>query len=131
MNLLEELQSLAFHRAPATAANTAIDEARAMRGGAGSEGLSYEIALPALGPETYLLEKALPKLVYFLDCRGVHPPASGAVFVSLFSSEGLTFIDAGPLVEKCAKARGLTLAELVRRYGEQGTGEPLLLGGPA
>jgi cytidylate kinase len=61
----------------------------------------------------------------------VHPPASGAVFVSLFSSEGLTFIDAGPLVEKCARARGLTLAELVRRYGEQGTGEPLLLGGPA
>lgn len=130
MSLLDELHALAFHRAPATAANGAIDEARTLRAQNGSEGLSYEIALPALNPEAYLLEKALPKLVYFLDCRGIHPPASGSVFVSLFSREGLTFIDAGPLVEACAKARGLTLAELVRRYGDQGTGDPLLLGAP-
>lgn len=126
--LLADLNGLAFHRATPTQANQAIDEARAMRAAQGSEGLSYEIALPALDPEHYLLEKALPKLVYFLDCRGVHPPSSGNVFVSLFSNDGLTFVDAGPLVERCAKARGLTLHELVKRYGDDGTGDPLLLG---
>lgn len=125
--LLEKLEALAFHRADVSTANVAIDDARNQRAREGRDAVSYEIALPALGPEEFLLHKALPKLVYFLDCRGVHPPASGEVFVSLFSERGLLFIDAGPLVEACAAARSLTLAEVVRRYGESGKGDPLLL----
>lgn len=126
--LVEQLASLAFHRAPASSANAAIDEARGLRAREGRDAVSYEIALPGLGPDEFLLHKALPKLVYFLDCRGVKPPASGDVFISLFSDAGLLFIDAGPVIEALAAARGLTLAEVVRRYGENGTGDPLLLG---
>lgn len=128
--LLAQVAELAFHRAPPTDANEAIDAARALRGEAsGREGVSYEVALPALAPDEFLTTRLLPRLVYFLDCRGVRVPASGDVFVSLFSEAGLLFVDAGPLVERLARARGLTLAEVVRRYGASGTGDPPLLGG--
>ncbi|MFT3706318.1 MAG: STAUR_1299 family protein [Archangium sp.] len=128
-SLSQSLEALAFHRAEPARANVAIDEARELRtADTGVDAVSYEIALPGLAPDEFLLTKALPKLVYFLDCRGVKPPSSGPVFVSLFSERGLFFIDAGPVVEALATARGLTLAELVKRYGESGTGDPLLLG---
>lgn len=126
--LLAELEALAFHRASPTEANAAIDAARALKAEEGRAPVSYEIALPGLGPEAFLLERALPRLVYFLDCRGVTPPSSGGVFVSLFTAAGLLFLDAGPLVQHLARARGLTLAEVVRRYGDKGTGDPPLLG---
>jgi hypothetical protein len=126
--LFEKLATLAFHRAAPADANAAIDQARELRSGHG-DAVSYEIALPGLGPEEFLLTRALPKLVYFLDCRGVKPPSSGQVFVSLFSEAGLWFVDAGPLVQLLAEARGLTLAEVVRRYGADGAGDPPLLGG--
>lgn len=126
--LVAELAALAFHRASPADANAAIDEARQRRGQGGAEATSYELALPGLDPDGFLAHKALPKLVYFLDCRGIHPPASGDVFVSLFSAEGLAFIDAGPVVEVLARARGLTLAEVVRRYGADGSGDPKQLG---
>ena len=128
--LLEQLSELAFHRAAPADANAAIDEARAVRTEAsGQDAVSYEIALPALAPDEFLTTRALPKLVYFLDCRGVKVPGSGGVFVSLFTAAGLLFIDAGPLVERLAQARGLSMAELVRRYGSDGKGDPPLLGG--
>lgn len=126
--LVAALDALAFHRASPADANRAIDEARGLRGRGGAEATSYELALPALDPDAWLAHQALPKLVYFLDCRGIHPPASGDVFVSLFTAEGLLFADAGPVVEALARARGLTLAEVVRRYGADGTGEPKQLG---
>lgn len=127
--LIDQLTKLAFHRAPAAEANQAIEQARnvcSMKGV--EEAVSYEVALPALAPDDYLTGKVLPKLVYFLDCRGVKVPASGGVFVSVFSEAGLLFLDAGPMVELLAKARGLTLAEVVRRYGSEGKGDPALLG---
>lgn len=126
--LLEKLAALAFHRASPADANNAIDEARTIRSSEGRDAVSYEIALPALAPEEFLSHQALAKLVYFLDCRGVKPPSSGNVFVSLFTEGGLFFIDAGLVVEALAAARSLTLAEVVRRYGESGTGDPPLLG---
>jgi hypothetical protein len=86
------------------------------------------VALPALGPDEYLTHRVLPKLLYFLDCRGVKPPSSGGVFLSLFTADGLHFIDAGLVVEKLVAARGLTMAEAVRRYGADGAGDPPLLG---
>ncbi|MDP2276043.1 MAG: STAUR_1299 family protein [Archangium sp.] len=126
--ILEQLQQLAFHRASPLAANEAIEEVRIARSES-QDAVSYEIALPALAPDEFLTARALPKLVYFLDCRGVKVPASGAVFVSLFTADGLLFLEAGPMVEVLAKARGLTLAEVVRRYGSDGKGDPALLGG--
>lgn len=126
--ILEQLEQLAFHRASPLEANQAIEDVRLERSKS-QDAVSYEIALPALAPDDFLTHKALPKLVYFLDCRGVKVPASGAVFVSLFTSDGLLFVEAGPMVEVLTKARGLTLAEAVRRYGSDGKGDPALLGG--
>lgn len=128
--LVEQISALAFDRASPAEANVAITRVRDERSEAkGFEAVSYEIALPALGPDEFLTHKALPKLTYFLDCRGVKVPNSGGVFVTLFSEAGLLFVEAGPLVELLAKTRGLTLAETVRRYGESGVGDPALLGG--
>ncbi|MDP1826308.1 MAG: STAUR_1299 family protein [Archangium sp.] len=128
--VLEQLQQLAFHRASPAEANTAIDETRAQRSAdSGSEAVSYEVALPALGPDEFLTTRVLPKLVYFLDCRGVKVPGSGGVFVSMFTTDGLLFVEGGPMVEVLARARSLTLAEVVRRYGADGKGDPPLLGG--
>jgi hypothetical protein len=127
--LLERIVATAFHRASPMEANNAIEEARLIRSAGGNDALSYELALPALGPDEFLMTRALPKLVYFLDCRGVKVPSSGNVFISLFSSEGLFFVEAGPTVQLLAEARGLTLAEVVRRYGDGGAGDPPLLGG--
>ena len=128
--LVEQLSQLAFHRALPTEANRAIDDARAVRTEhTGQEAVSYEVALPSLAPDEFLTTRVLPKLVYFLDCRGVKVPGSGGVFVSMFSAEGLLFVEAGPMVELLTRARGLTLAEVVRRYGSDGKGDPPLLGG--
>ena len=126
--ILDQLNQLAFHRASPAEANTAIDQVRATRSQT-QDAVSYEVALPALAPDEFLTTKVLPKLTYFLDCRGVKVPGSGAVFVSIFSPEGLLFVEAGPMVEVLARARGLTLAETVRRYGSDGKGDPALLGG--
>lgn len=127
--LLSQVENLAFERASPADANEAIARVREARSAGGGDALSYEIALPALAPDEFLAHKALPKLLYFLDCRGVKVPGSGNVFVSLFSAAGLLFVEAGPLVQLLADARGLTLAEAVRRYGADGAGDPPLLGG--
>lgn len=124
--LVDTLIGMASGRAAAHDANAAIEAARLERG---ESALSYEVALPALAPDEFLTHRVLPKLAYFLDCRGVKPPNSGGVFVSLFSPDGLYFIDAGPLLQHLAQARGLTLAEVFRRYGADGAGDPPLLGG--
>ncbi len=127
--VLQQLTELAFHRASPAEANQAIEDVRSERSAGGEDALSYEVALPALAPDEFLTSKVLPKLLYFLDCRGVKVPASGSVFVSMFSTDGLFFIEAGPMVEVLTKARGITLAEAVRRYGSDGKGDPPLLGG--
>ncbi|MFZ5438450.1 MAG: STAUR_1299 family protein [Myxococcota bacterium] len=128
MSLVDRLIALAFHSASPTEANRAIDEVRQSRAEL-REAMSYEVALPGLAPDEFLTSKVLPKLAYFLDCRGVKPPASGDVFVSLFTTQGLYFVEAGPMVQLLAEARGLTLAETLRRYGADGAGDPPLLGG--
>ena len=127
--LVARLVERAFRLAPAVEANAAIDEVRAQRGLPGAEAQSYEVALPALGADEYLVEKVLPRLVYFLDCRGVAPSGSPQVFVSLFTTQGLFFLDSGAFVRALAEAKGLSLEEARRRYGRDGTGAPLLLGG--
>ncbi len=123
--IVEELTALAFLTGESANANSVMENARTLRG---DNAISYELVLPALAPDDYLLTRALPKLVYFLDCRGIKLPASGGVFLSIFTQTGLYCVDAGPAVEAMARARGLTLAELVRRYGAEGEGDPPLLG---
>ncbi len=128
MSLLATVQTLAFGHANAVQANEAIAAAREERGSEQSLAISYELALPALDPDTWLQTRALPKLVYFLDCRGAKLPHTPGVFVSLFTADELLFVDAGALVQAIAESRGLTLAEVVRRYGDGGAGDPALLG---
>lgn len=125
--LVAALEALAFQTAQPQDANSAIDDVRSTFAGP-KEATSYEIALPGLDPDTYLKTKALPKLVYFLDCRGVRLPSGGGVFVSLFTSQGLFFIDAGRFAEAVGRELGLDLETLHARYGDGGTGDPKLLG---
>ncbi len=127
MTLLEKVREAAFARAPLAEANEAIAQQREARGSEGGPALSYELA-PSFDVETFLQTRGLPKLVYFLDCRGVRLPSSGGVFVSLFMPDELLFVDAGRFVELVAQSRGFTIAEAVRRYGDGGAGDPPLLG---
>jgi hypothetical protein len=127
--LVAELHARAFAHAAPAEANLAIEAQREARSEGGRLAWSYEVALPALGPDEYLKARVLPKLVYFLDCRGARLPQTPGVFVSLFTAEGLCFVDAGAVVSCLAEARGLDLLEVVRRYGERGAGDPALLGG--
>lgn len=126
--LLERLLAAAFSRGRLEEANQAIDRAREERGVGGQPAVSYEVALPALDPDQFLTHRLLPRLVYFLDCRGAPLVGARGVFVSLFTAEGLHFIDAGEVVAVLAAARALDPAELKRRYGERGAGDPPLLG---
>ena len=129
--LVQRLLDAAFGRAPLAEANQAIARAREARAEGGQPAVSYEVALPALDPDPYLTGRVLPKLVYFLDCRGAPLVGGGGqgVFVSLFTPGGLHFIGAGEVVAALGAARGLDPAELRRRYGERGVGDPPLLGG--
>ena len=125
--LVEQLIAQAFERAPVSEANTAIDAVRELRAQHAGSAISYEIALPR-DADGFLTVKALPKLVYFLDCRGERPPNTPYTFVSLFTPNGLFFIEAGAVVMTLGAKAGLVPAELVRRYGATGTGDPKLLG---
>lgn len=126
--LVEQLISQAFERAPLTEANSAIDGVRERRAIARGDAVSYEIALPQAHADGFLTTKALPKLVYFLDCRGERPPNTPYTFVSLFTPNSLFFIEAGAVVMTLGAKLALAPAELVRRYGATGAGDPKLLG---
>ncbi len=129
MSVVSQVMARAFDRASAPQANEAIERVRQARAQGGRESVSYEIALPALDPDAFLLHKSLPKLVYFLHCRGLRLGATPGLFVSLFTTEGLYFLDAGELALFLGSQRGLDEAELIRRYGAEGVGEPKSLGG--
>jgi hypothetical protein len=127
--LVSKLMALAFETAEASLANSAIEAVRERRSFDGGSATSYEVALPGVDVDGFLTSKTLPKLVYFLDCRGQRPPTTPRTFVSLFTPQGLYFIDAGAMVMALGAALGVvTPAELVRRYGENGTGDPKRLG---
>jgi hypothetical protein len=127
--LVERLEALASASAPLEQANQAIEAMRAQQQSTGRPAVSFEVVLPALDPEEFLRQRALPRLVYFLDCRGYGLPGGRGVFVSLFTPRGLFFIDAGTLALAVGEGRGLGAVELRRRYGQRGVGDPPLLGG--
>jgi hypothetical protein len=126
--LLEKLSQAAFRKAAAAEANLAIEAVRSERGTQAGPAINYEIALPGFAVDEFLLKKALPRLVYFLDCRGGRLEATAGIFVSMFTPEGLWFLEAGPTALLLGEHAGLSGEELVRRYGDGGAGDPLLLG---
>lgn len=126
--LVQRLVAVAFESATAANANEAIEGVRALRRAALGQSHSYELALPVLGAEEYLKDQVLPRLTYYLDCQHRSPGGAPHVFVSLFTPDGLFFIESADVVALLAQARGLSLEEVRRRYGENGSGDPRLLG---
>lgn len=129
MSAVDRLIARAFHRAEAAQANEAIDAMRARQEDeTGAAAFSFELFEPQTNADEVLSHQALPKLVYFLHCRGFRDARTPGVFVSLFTRSGLHFIRAGDVLEVLGDVRRLPVAELYRRYGEGGTGDPRLLG---
>lgn len=126
--LLARIIAQAFDKAPLSEANQAIEHVRNTHENETGSATSYEVALPGVDVDGFLMTKTLPKLVYFLDCRGERPPRTPRTFVSLFTPDGLYFIDAGAMVMTLGASLGLAPVELVRRYGANGKGDPKLLG---
>ncbi|WP_224364740.1 STAUR_1299 family protein [Hyalangium versicolor] len=104
---------LAFAQAPAAEANSAIARTREEQG----DLKSYELLLPAENPRAFLLDRALPKLVDYLESVGAKLPGCGGVFLSVFSGDTLHFIHARDALQLLSEWSGLSLAELKRRYG--------------
>jgi hypothetical protein len=103
---------LAFERAPAAEANSAIARLRDER-----EERSYELVLPEAQVRAFLLERTLPRLVDHLESVGAKLPGCGGVFLSVFSGDTLHFISARDAVQLLSEWSGLSLEELKRRYG--------------
>jgi len=115
---LEALLARSFLCARAADANAEIDAVRSRgREELGAELLSYEILVPALEPMRHLVEAVLPKLVYFLDCRGAKLPHAPGVFASLFVGDELYCMHAADLIDELAKGSGLSTAQMVERWG--------------
>ena len=121
--LVEELLGRAFATRPAEEANTAIAEFRRERGGAFGEALSYEGVLPVGRERAHLCDVLLPRLVYFLDCRGARPPSAPGVFVSLFHERTLYFLAPDVVFDVLVRATGLTTDEMVARFGASASGQ--------
>jgi hypothetical protein len=106
---------LAFARAPATEANSAIDRIRQEQDGAFAEATSYEFVLPEGDVRPFLLERLLPRLVDYLESKGAKLPGCGRVFLSVFSGDTLYFIHARDAVRQLSEWSGLSMEELRRR----------------
>ena len=66
---------------------------RAEQGLGGQDAVSYELVAEPQWALADLAERVLPKLVYFLDCRGARLPLGpGGIFVSLFVGDSLHFV---------------------------------------
>src|SRR5437870_5571478 len=111
------LLARAFHRARAAQANTEMARMREQEGGAGGLATSYEVVLPPERAAQHLTAQVLPRLVYFLECRGSRLPSCAGVFVSIFAGDQLYFVRAGDMVEELSRLSGLSLEQMVERYG--------------
>lgn len=113
MNDAETFLRLAFAQAPAAEANQSIARIREEQG----DLRSYELILPTDQVRAFLLERALPKLVDYLESVGAKLPGCGGVFLSVFAGDTLHFIHARDAMQLLSEWSGLSLAELKRRYG--------------
>jgi hypothetical protein len=115
---LGPLLERSFRTVNAREANAQIAAVREEQAIGGEAALSYEVVAEPKWALEELAERVLPKIVYFLDCRGARfPLGPGGIFVSLFVGERLHFIHAGDFVEALAKVRGLSTDEAVERWG--------------
>ena len=105
-----------FHRTRAKEAN---EEMARMRAQEGHDGLatSYELVLPSEGATEHLVERVLPRLVYFLECRGSRLPHCAGVFCSIFAGDELYFVRAADFVEELSRLSGLSPEQMVEKYG--------------
>ena len=102
---------LAFDRAPAAEANSAIARIRDAR-----EERSYEVILPETEVTGFLLRQLLPKLVEHLESVGAKLPGCGGVFLSVFAGDTLHFISARDAVHLLAQWSNLSLEQIKHRY---------------
>jgi hypothetical protein len=114
---LTELFAAAFSKAPAPEANSAIGAMRASRAPEGLLPVSYELVLPEQDAVEFLVERAMPRLVYYLTSRGIRPEHPGSMFVSLFAGDALYFINMAEFLALLARWAGASLVELSGRYG--------------
>jgi len=121
--LLTVLLGRAFEQAPALEANAAMARLRDSRGDSANLALSYEAVIPEEGGLEYLATRFLPRLVYFLDCRGAKLPRVHGIFLSLFHGDRLYFLEVADAIEVLAQATGLTPEQMVERYGAASGGE--------
>jgi hypothetical protein len=113
----DALLRLAFERAPAIEANTAIARIRDQEGDETSPATNYELVLPTGDTRAWLLEEMLPRLVDYLESRGTGLPRCGRVFLSIFVGDTLHFLRARDVVALLSEWSGLSMDELKRRYG--------------
>lgn len=111
------LLARAFHRAPANQANVEMARIREQEGGVTGLATSYEMVLPAERAVEHLVSQVLPRLVYFLECRGARPPNCAGVFISIFAGDQLYFVRAGDMVQELSRLSGLSLEQMVDKYG--------------
>lgn len=118
---LDALLGRAFRTVPALEANDAMARIRQERGGDLGLALNYEGVIPPGADLAQLAEKLLPRLIYFLDCRGAPLPRAPGVFVSLFHGEDLHFFEVHDVIEVLGQAWGLGVEELLQRFGAAAT----------
>ena len=114
---VQALLERAFHRARAVEANAAMARVREQEGSDLAQATSYELVLPAERAVEHLTARVLPRLVYFLECRGSRLPHCAGVFVSIFAGDDLYFVRASDMVVELSRLSGLSLEEMVERYG--------------
>lgn len=114
---LASLLEKAFKVAPAADANQVIEQVREEQSTELGEALSYEAVVPEANPVSWLAERLLPKLVYFLDSRGARLPSVGGLFVSLFVGDRLYFFEVEPLLELLSEWSGVPIAEMAPKWG--------------
>ncbi|HZN94615.1 MAG TPA: STAUR_1299 family protein [Myxococcales bacterium] len=113
---VQALLERAFHRARAAEANVEMARVREQEGGF-AQATSYELVLPTERAVEHLTARVLPRLVYFLECRGSRLPHCAGVFVSIFAGDDLYFVRASDMVVELSRLSGLSLEEMVERYG--------------
>ncbi len=116
---LQPLLERAFETVRAADANVEIDRVRTSRADGLNEVLSYEVLADERAGLEGLAQKVLPKLVYFLDCRGLKLPEVAGVFVSLFAGDRLYFLHVKDFFEVVAPVTGLDVPALVKKYGAE------------
>lgn len=121
-SLLDTLFDRAFERVPAAEANAAMAAVRERLASGGAPALSYEAVLPEDAGMEHLEQKVLPRLVYFLDCRGAPLPTAAGVFLSIFRGDGLYFLHTEDFFDVLSQATGLSMEEMVTRYGAASVG---------